>query len=239
MKKIFVTLLTATIFISANAQSNMPVQKTITVNGHSEIEVTPDEIYVQIELREYTKKNGDKIDIESIKNNFLAACKNLGLADTDVVVESYSGWDGNYWWYQQNKKKNPDMKAGITYWVKVATTAEMDQLVNKMDDEATQNFFIAKTDYSKMNEMAKEMKVEAIKNAKEKATYLANAAGAQLGDVITINEPISQDENPQPRPMMYNNMAKIANADDQTPAMSVDFKKIKIEFEASIVFALK
>ena len=45
-------------------------------------------------------------DIETIKNNFLAACKSLGLNDTDVVVQSYQGWDGNYWWYKNNKKKN-------------------------------------------------------------------------------------------------------------------------------------
>jgi uncharacterized protein YggE len=238
MKKLFILFFAAAFFIGAKAQNTNVVRRTITVNGHSEIEVTPDEIYVQVELREYTKKNGDKVDINSIKSDFLTACKNLGLADSDVVVQNYSGWDGNYWWYQQNKKKNPDMKAGITYWVKVSTTQNMDELVSKLDDQATHNFFIAKTDYSKMNDMAKQMKIEAIKNAKNKADYLANAAGAAVGDVITINEPVSQEENPQPRMMMYNNLAKVAGA-DETPAMNVDFKKIKIEFEASVVFELK
>ncbi len=44
----------------------------------AKIEVMPDEIYVQVNFREYDKKGGGKIDIETIKNNFLAACKSLG-----------------------------------------------------------------------------------------------------------------------------------------------------------------
>jgi uncharacterized protein len=239
MKKIFILLIAAFLFVAAKAQNANTMQRTITVTGTSQLEVTPDEIYVQIDLREYNKKNGDKVDIESIKNNFLQVCKNMGFADTDIVVQNYSGWDGNYWWYQQNKKKNPDMKAGITYWVKVATTQQMDQLVDKLDDQATQNFTIAKTDYSKLNAMRKQLKIDAIKNAREKAVYLAEAAGAQVGEAITINEPTDVNEN-EPRPRIMYAMAKVANTtDDNEPAMNVDFKKIKIQFEANVVFALK
>lgn len=216
----------------------IPPQKTISVNGSAEKEVTPDEIYVQVALREYDKKGGGKIDIETIKNNFLAACKSLGLNDTDVVVQSYQGWDGNYWWYKNNKKKNPDMKAGITYWVKVNSTKKMDELVTKLDDEATQSFGIAKTDYSKMGELRKELKVAAVKAAKEKAGYLAAAIGEQVGQAITINEPNEVGDNP--RPMYANMMMKAAVAEDSSePAMNVDFKKIKVMYEANVVFALK
>ena len=62
------------------------------------------------------------------------------------------------------------MKAGITYWVKVNSTGKLDELVDKMDDEATQNFVIAKTGYSKMEELKKELKIAAIKLQKKKLT---------------------------------------------------------------------
>jgi uncharacterized protein YggE len=102
-------LLTAFVCTTSNAQqiALVPQQKTILVNGSAQKEVTPDEIYVQVSLREYDKKGGGKVDIETIKNNFLAACKSLGLHDTDVVVQSYQGWDGNYWWYKKGKNKTP------------------------------------------------------------------------------------------------------------------------------------
>ena len=107
MKKVFLALSASLFLLFANAQTgdNIIKQRTINVTGTAELEITPDEIYVQVELREYTKKNGEKVDIETIRNQFLSAAKSMGIADTDVVVQGYSGWDGNYWWYQKNKKK--------------------------------------------------------------------------------------------------------------------------------------
>ncbi len=238
MKKI-ITVVTATLAcIYTMAQTPVPVQRTINVNGVAEMQVVPDEIYVQVDLREYDKKNGSKVDIEAIRNNFLSACKNLGIADSNVAVQSYSGWDGNYWWYKKNKKQNPDMKAGISYWVKVSNTTMMDKLVSKLDDEATQNFFIAKVDHSKMEEFKKQLKIEAIKSAKVKAEYLAAAINDGVGEAITINEP---NEVNFPRPVYANMMMKSYAAEDQAaaPAMNVDFKKMELKFEVNVVFALK
>ncbi len=232
-----VLLLTAAtcLFISVKAQNNVPMQRTITATGNAKIEVVPDEIYVAVYLREYDKKGSGKVDIETIKNNFFSACKSLGLNDTDVVVQSYQGYDGTIYQYKKNKKQNPDLKAGINYWVKVASLKRMDELVNKLDDEATQNFYIAKTDYSKREELSLKMKQEAIKAAKEKAIALAAAINEKVGDAVTITEPNEMGDNP-PRPLFA--MAKMATADNNEPAMNVDFKKMKIEYEASVTFAL-
>jgi len=230
----FAMILLATQLI---AQEQKPIQKTVSVSGSAETEVAPDEIYVQVDLREYNKKNGDKIDINSIKNNFLAACKSMGLTDKDVTVQSYQGYDQNYWYLRKNKKQNPDMKASISYWVKVDNVSKLDALVDKMDDEATQNFFIAKAEYSKMDELKKDMKIAAVKAAKEKATYLSEAIGEHIGDAITINDPTEIDNTPRP---YYANATFKASADNAAePALDVDFKKIKVRYEVSVVFSLK
>lgn len=225
-------------FLVAMAQSPAPLQRTINVTGTAEMNIVPDQIYVQIDLREYDKKNVSKVDIETIRNNFLSACKSLGIADTNISVQSYSGWDGNYWWYKKNKKQNPDMKAGISYWVKLNNTNMIDQLVNKLDDEATQNFFIAKVDYSKMDELKKQLKIEAIKAAKAKAEYLAAAINENIGEAITINEP---NEVNFPRPVYANMMLKstVAEQQDQSAPMNVDFKKMDLKYEVNVIFALK
>src|SRR5688572_2133306 len=160
MKNLFIALF-ALLSIGASAQ-NEKYPKTINVNGSAEMEVVPDEIFVQIELREYEKKGAGKVEIETIKNKFLAALKTIGIAETDVSVQGYSGWDGNQWWYKK-KKKDPNMMAGITYWVKVNSTTKMDEIVGKLDDEATQNFFIAKVSHSKIQEYRKQLKIQAIK----------------------------------------------------------------------------
>jgi uncharacterized protein len=236
MKKILIAFALSLFVRNAIAQETKPIQKTISVSGSSEIEVVPDEIYVQVDLREYNKKNGDKVDINAIKNNFLAACKSIGLTEKDVTVQSYQGYDNNYWWMK--KKKNPDLKASISYSIKVSKVDMLDALVDKMDDEATQNFFIAKASYSKMDELKRDLKIAAVKAAREKAIYLSEAIGEHIGEALTINDPT--EVNPPPRPYYANEMMKAARAEDSTaPAMDVDFKKIKLQYEVNVVFALK
>ena len=79
MKKIASLFTTLVFFNSLFAQSQpstqpgcFPFPKTISVNGSAEMEVIPDEIYVQVDLREYKKKGEEKVDIEKIKNDFIA-----------------------------------------------------------------------------------------------------------------------------------------------------------------------
>lgn len=242
MKKIILALSASFCLLIANAQvfDNTIKQRTVNVNGHSEIEITPDEVYVDIELREYTLKNGNKTDIETIRNQFLLAVKSMNVADTDVVVQGYSGWDGNYWWYQKNKKKNPDMKAGITYEVKLKSVDDMDKLVDKLDDQATQNFYISRTSHSNMDSIKKQLKMQAVKNAKAEAVYLASALNDSVGNALTINDPNESSNYPQPM-AGYALRSKSNGILDQAESapMNVDFKKIKIEMNVNVIFELK
>jgi uncharacterized protein YggE len=216
-------------------------QKTINASGIAEMEVIPDEIYVQILLREYDKKGGSKTDIEAIKNDFLKAATSIGLTEKDISVQGYQGWDGNFWLYKKNKKKNPDMKASITYQVKLASTKKMDELVQKLDDEATENFFISRVSHSRLQEFKKELKIQAVKSAKEKATYLANAINETAGEALTINEP--NEITPYPVPVYSNRMmmeTKVAASDaGDAQAPNIDFKKMKLQYEVNVIFALK
>jgi uncharacterized protein len=239
MKKILFTVLTAIIFSGSFGQENTVKQRSINVNGSAEMEVVPDEIYVQVELKEYDKKNAGKVNIETIRNKFLEACKSIGLTENEISVQSYSGYDNNYWWLKKNKKQNPDMKASITYSIKISSVKKMDELVEKMDDEATQNFYISKVSHSKIEEYKKQLKILALKAAKEKAGYLAEAIGEHAGEAITINDANEMSQIPQPRIMYANAMYKSADAAGGGAPMDVDFKKIKLQFEVSATFALK
>lgn len=238
MKKIFVFV---TLFVGVKlcfAQELKP-NRTITVSGMAEMEIIPDEIFVQIDLREYVKKNSPKVDIETIKTNFLQACTKLKLNQGDIVLQNFQGWDASNVWTYRKKKKDPDMLATATYQVKLVNTTQLDELVNLLDDEATQNFFIAKVSHSKITEYKKQLKIEAIKAAKAKAIYLTEAIGEKAGTAITIGEPIEGSKYPQQ--IMYAN-ASYQNREfslDKATTPAVEFKKIKLQFEVSVVFALQ
>lgn len=130
------------------------------------------------------------------------------------------------------------MMAGITYQVKLSTTKKMDELVSKLDDEATEGFSIAKVSHSRLQEFKKQLKIQAIKSAKDKAIYLAEAIGEKVGEAIMINDP--NEVGNYPRPMYSNMLMKQANAEGEQAAESnIDFKKIKLQFDVNVSFSLK
>ena len=247
MKKILIAIMLITLSSVITAQTTVlnpnPFPKTITVSGSAEMEIIPDEIYVNITLREYQKRGEDKKEIETIKTNFLESCKAAGIADSTIIISSYTVYK-NYYFFKR-RKKDPDMLSSITYQVKFKDSKTMDALVEKLDDEATQNFIIVNTSHSKITEFRKQLKIKAVQAAKDKGIYLTDAIGEKLGEAITIKEP---DENPSfalqgKIPGVYANsnissgMAKAAAFEDRV--QEIDFRKIKLRFEVDVIFALK
>src|SRR5688572_28812707 len=91
MKKIITILMLAFITNGLFAQAPNPFPKTINVNGSADMEITPDEIYVLVTLKEYEKKGTGKLSLEKIKTDFLNSCNSVGLHDSVITIASYEG----------------------------------------------------------------------------------------------------------------------------------------------------
>jgi uncharacterized protein YggE len=114
-------------------------------------------------------------------------------------------------------------------------------VVDKLDDEATTNFYIQHTSHSKLAEYRKQLKIQAIKAAKEKAQYLTEAIDEKAGEAVTINEP-TEYYQPYYNVMRSNVMMKeqamnqdMVSANDNP----VDFRKMKLRYDVTVVFAVK
>src|SRR5687768_5943208 len=240
MKKLFISFVVILVTATSFAQNQInPYPKTITVNGSAEMEIIPDEIYVQVDLKEYEKKGQGKINIETIKRNFLNNVKAIGIPDSLVSIAAYDGFGGNPWLRKKNKKN--ELFASISYQIKIKTSKQLDDLVDKLDDEATTNFYIQRTSHSKLAEYRKQLKIQAVKAAKEKAQYLAEAIDEKAGEAVTINEPMEYYQ-PYYNTMRSNVMMKeqamnqdMASADGSP----VDFRKMKLKYDVTVVFAVK
>jgi len=252
MKKTILLLATLIQIFSVHAQTNTqpgcyPFPKTISVTGSASMEIIPDEIYVQVDLREYKKKGEDKTELEKIKTDFLANCKSVGIADNDISIASYDGYNlANIW---QRRKKDPELLASISYQVKFSNTKLIDDLVNKLDDQATNNFRITRTSHSKIVDYRKQLKVQAVKAAREKAAYLTEAVNEQLGQAIEINEPeesVSSDVVTGAYRDRYKavneNVVRLDQAKNAYYGVTddgVDYRKLKLRFEVKVLYALK
>lgn len=246
MRKIILLAALCPAFILASGQQTAvnPFPKTITVSGSAAMEVVPDQIFVNIMLREYQKRGEAKKDLESIKSDFLTACRTAGLADSMISIVSYTGYN-NYYWLRK-KKNSPDLNASITYQIIFSNSKQMDDLVDRLDDEATQSFNIVSTSHSKMTEFRKQLKIQAVKAAKDKAVYLTEAIGEKLGSAITVKEP-EEPGSDYVRSMSTQRVVSVANGissyksavADYDKGLEIDFKKIRIRYEVDVIFAIQ
>mgnify|MGYP001271669533 CR=1 FL=1 len=246
LKHTMVALLTTFCLLHTQAQtiSAQPNytnrQRTIEVMGSAELELVPNEIYVQVTLREYQRKNEPKVNLETLKTRFLAACRQAGLPDTAITVAAYQGYDR---WQWRSQRRTPDMMATISYQLLFSNTAQMDKLVDLLDDEGTAAFTITRTSHSQLAEYRKQLKIEAVKAARAKAMYLSEAIGEKTGKALTITEPQEMHGPHQPiasqtylanAPLKPMDLAGMPNEGD-----GINFKKLKLRYEVLVVFELE
>lgn len=238
MKRLFAKTLSAIIVLSTlfglNAMAQqVDLRKKITVSGTAETEVTPDIIYVNISLKEYLKDGNSrkKVDITALETQLYNAVKKAGIAPENLMINNLSSWN-----YTTEKKKNPDFLASKQYRLKVTDLNKFNQIIEAIDAKGIYSTNIDSYDYSQMESLKKELKIKALLAAKEKAAYLVEALGDQLGSVLDIQD--VGDNIIQP---IYRNYAvkTMAMADSAESAPEIDFKKIKLSFTVNTVFEIK
>ena len=241
MKKInFVLVIILLTSVLSQAQQTISIPspiKKIEVTGLAELEVVPDEIYVGITLQEFYNKNKEKIVIDQISKNFIAICDKAGITKDRIEVQNMSGFDNTSWWYRKRKKEQPDLLQSTTYIIKFSNPAEMDKLVNMLDDNATQNVFINKTSSSKEAEHKKQLKVQALQNAKLKAQYLLEGIGEKPGQVLFVKE-IEVNDFPMYKGNYERSVMMTMDAGTSSNE-GINFKKIKYRVDVEAHFAIQ
>lgn len=235
MKTINVSLLFLLLFATssfAQIETN-PLLSTpyIEVTGEGEMEVVPDEIYLHFTLKErYDGK--EKINIEDLEkklkqhlkvNHFDLSKLSLADADADYVVI---------------KRKKKDVLASKDYILEVNNTKELADVWEILDEIDVSNAYIQRVDHSNMDELKKEVKIEAIKNARDKASYLLEAIGQKVGKALFIQE---RENFVQPYARLKGVAMQSEEAADTPPMKdsAISFKKIKLNYKVFARFAIE
>ena len=232
------TLIFTNVFVGKAQQVIMekPLVKKIEVTGSAEQEVLPDEIFVTVSLREYFKeKDGkNKIDIMVLEKQLQKAVEESGIPKENFTIGAINGY--REWW---GKKKPTTFLESKSYILKVPNLYKIDGIISKVDEKGIAFTNIDRYEFSKIEQLRKEIKIKALQAAKEKAKFLLESIGEQMGEALDIIE-IDQSYSPQP---VYSNMmmrsAKMDVSADVMPESTIDVQKIKVRYEMKASFRIK
>ncbi len=247
MKKIILILSAIFAFAFTTKAQETKAEHSIKVIGTAEMEIVPDEIYMSVTLREYTNKDKKKFTIEELEKNLVNYIEKVTTTDKkDIKMDNMSAY------VLSMKRKNKDEVISKSYDVKFKNSQQVYMLYSVMDSLGISKAFVSKYSHSKMDEYKKQIKINAIKAAKEKATYLLEAIGEKSGKAINIEEKsglVSIDDGIR-NGREYNNNTSTSNSWAQTRYMISDGddggsekiigdKTIKLNYSINAEFAIQ
>jgi len=226
-------------FSQTAAVSITPPTRKIEVSGFAEVEVTPDEIYFSVSLREYfndEKNQKDKVNITTLEKQLIKAVADAGLPKEALTISGLGGYQN----YVDKKKKPATFLESKQYELKVDRADKLDGILSKVESRGIQYANVARVDHSKKEEYKKQVKINALKSSKEKAVYLLEAVDQKLGPVLEIREVEDNINYPQPMYAKANvRMYAAAESADMVQDSSVEYQKIKFSYRMQAAFEIK
>jgi len=224
-------LLLATSLMSCTTVAEEPeVPRTIEVTGSAEMAVQPDEIVLSIVLR--TASHKDK------KKDFLKILSDHGVTEDKIAFESSN--NQYWWWYYSSYHDNSVQRYSVT----IDSTVNAMSLMEALKQPWVEQIRITERSNSNIQEYRKQVKIEAIKAAKEKASYMLAALDEEIGAVVTITELDGDVNNNNPYYYWNQNQNSItSNAvlySDQSAQSTVGGVAMQtLRYQVKIIFNIK
>lgn len=193
-KKTLLLSMLMLVTLSLQAQTN---ERYIEVTGTSEIEVVPDKIHYLIEIREYFEEEFDgkskpeeyrtKVPLSEIEQGLREALDKAGIPQNAIRTQEI----GDYW-----RQQGQDFLVSKKFDITLTDFNQINEIVKRIDTKGIHTMRIGELENKDMLAYHQKGKIEALKAAQRKATYLVEALDKRLGDVIRIVEEGSGNASP-------------------------------------------
>lgn len=227
-------LLISTAIHAQTGDKNFIDQNYIEVIGKSEMEITPDLIYLKVLLNEKDTKN--KISIPELESKMIEKLKEIGIdLAKNLLIKDISS---NFKYYLLTKN---EILLSKEYQILVNSGKTASQVFIELEKIGISNVSIDRLENSNIVQFRKDVKVNAIKSAKEKAESLTAALDQSVGRALLIQEIENNFNNLRAsNSIMIRGVSNgIYGANAASPALDFDFEKIKIEYSILCRFELK
>ena len=184
--KILLSVMCLLAVLSLQAQTN---GRYIEVTGTSEIEIVPDKIHYLIEIREYFEEEFDgkskpeeyrtKVPLSEIEQGLREALDKAGIPQNAIRTQEI----GDYW-----RQQGQDFLVSKKFDITLTDFNQINEIVKRIDTKGIHTMRIGELENKDMLAYHQKGKIEALKAAQRKATYLVEALGKKLGNVIRIVE---------------------------------------------------
>ncbi len=233
MKNLTLIVLTVLSINCFSQSKNFIDQNYIEVSGKAEMEVIPNEIYLEIFLDENDFKG--KEDLETLEKKMIEKMTDIGIdASKDLAVKDMVSNFKNYW------IKSTEIKSTKEYELKVADAKTAGLVFKELEALGISNISINRVDHSEIQDYKQQVKVEAVKAARQKAEALVAAIDQTCGKAIFIQE---QNYHVYKAMEGYaagasNIMIRGTNSRDKSVTPDIEFEKIKLEYSILVRFEL-
>ena len=223
-------------------------EHTITVTGSADMEVVPDEVELQVRISEYS--HDKKESIENIQSELIQKLEAAGITKDKIILDDINSnlynwryyWYWDYWDYPGHR---PYLSKLIT--VKMGSMEQANKIMGSLKMKGINSVSLGKSSSKKIRQFRKDVKIEALKAAKEKAEYLLECLGKKVGEPVTIKE-IVNDNNYDNfwGHSNYDNNRSISNTSVSNETIGMEnqqgdaasFKNIKLRYEIEVVFQI-
>lgn len=236
MKKIIlvsIMILSSMTAFSQNGEKNFIDQNYIEVTGNAKMEVAPNEIYLKILVNEKDFKG--KQDLQEIEKRMIQKLSEIGIdVSKQLAIKDMASNFQKYW------LRRKEINSSREYQLKVTNAKTAGEVIRELNSLGISDISIEKVENSDIQKYRTEVKIKAIKAAKEKAALLANAIGQKIGKAIYIREVNNRVFNALQGRMNgivvrgYSSSGKITQKQPE-----INFEKIKLEYSIFVRFALE
>lgn len=229
MNKLFfiATLFISSLLVAQSGTKNFIDQNYIEVTGTAEMEIIPDEIYISILLNEADNKI--KVAVATLEKQMVKKLENIGIdVSKELMVKDMNSS------YKSYLISRDQIHLAKEYQLLVKDGVTASKVFKELEKLGISNMSIDKLDHSKIDEYKKEVKVQAIQAAKEKAQSLALAVDQEVGRAMYI-----QEQNYHRAYAANTTMNVRSQLSTMESEPELDFEKIKLEYSILCCFELK
>ncbi len=161
----------------------------IEVSGTAEVDIVPDEIHYIIEMKEYFEEEFDgkskpedfatKVPLDVIERQVRRVIADAGVPNEAVRTEEI----GNTW-----RERGMDFLVSKRLDITLGDFETIERIRKGLDTRGINAMYIGELKNRNMAEWQEKGRIEAIEAARNKAEYMASAAGCGLGRVLRIVE---------------------------------------------------